>query len=195
MSDQSISTCVDFSSASKFTCASSFTKIKQTCSNQNMSDAYYSILSTNPALYTNQQVVNLNAGYNLIQAPFGAEFSVKKNWIMGWKQTGTGAISLGYYPDGLADFEIVGGNNQRISGANRFYMRAFVSRPVIVSTFNLYKKGAYNITVVLGSMSDGSSLGLGLNVSVYEAITGLSAATNAVNNQCALNTPCTLTAK
>ena len=160
-----------------------------------MSDAYYSILSTNPTLYANQQVVNLNAGYNLIQAPFGDEFSVRKNWIMGWKQTGTGGVSLGYYPDGLHDFEIVGGKNQRISGTNRFYMRAFVSQPVSVSTFNLYKKGRYNISAVLSSMADRANLSLSLNVSVYEAITGLSAATNAVNNQCALNTPCTLTAK
>ena len=200
--DQDYKQCGTYEQSITFVCTKKFLKINRACSVLNSSLSSYYIAASSKASLT------LQIGYNLIVDPFGVDFQVVKNWYLAWEYdnpSNTGNIaydtSKHTMPD-LADSTISGAIygkdfNRRtdFNPANQnyaFYVRAFVSRNVLASTFNLYNKGTYNITISVSQTLLNTNLSIvQQNITIIEAIQNLTITLADLKYlQCIKNQPC-----
>ncbi|RNA30190.1 polycystin-1-like isoform X2 [Brachionus plicatilis] len=181
-------TCVDYKTSYQFDCATSFDKNTGRCSNDQIGAADFYGSSSTDFTQVKTETISLNQGYNLI-IPFGGNTQIKQGWILGMIQT-TALVSIDMSNSALlSDYVDTLPVNNSINAA--FHVRAFVSRPIILSTFSLYPKSVHQLTasvyhpVVIGPVSS--------NFVIYDKITELRVDTMD-NGQCKENVECLFTA-
>ncbi|CAF0878833.1 unnamed protein product [Brachionus calyciflorus] len=183
------SSCGDLKTSSTFGCTSSFMKGLERCDTDDAGQKnFYNIPSTS-FTQIKTEPITLTAGYNLIQ-PFGGATGVKQGWILGLVQN-TGRVSIdasGKAP--VSDYTDASPLlNSTCNGA--FHIRAFVSKPTIFSSSNLYTL-VKNYTLSASITSPINIAAKTASFAIYERIQELSVITD--NGQCQVDVECTFTA-
>ena len=176
-------TCANYQTSYQFECSSYFSKKNSRCLNDQMGAAnYYGFSSTNFSAISTEKI-SLSQGYNLI-IPFGGKTQVKHGWFLGLNQLDA-RISIDMSGSALvSDYANTLRLNDSINAA--FHVRAFVSRPIILSSFYKYAKSPHKLSamvyspILIGPKS--------FNFTIYDKITELDVITN--NGLCKENIEC-----